>query len=398
MSKIESLTAAQIARFPEFVKKWTEIGLSTQPANRKEAEDGVCEAYRIAGIKKPRIVWCGSPLSQGLARALVAELKNPEVKIGASVRDSVWASVWASVRASVGASVRDSVRASVGASVWASVRDSVRASVRASVGASVRDSVGASVWDSVWDSVRASVGASVRDSVGASVLASVGASVRDSVGASVRASVGASGYGQHDANWLAFYEYFREVCSLDAETQNLRGLWKIAKNAGWFLPHEKICWISERPNKLNRDERGRLHSENDAAIAYPDGWEIFAWHGVRVAEYVIRHPGQITVKDIEQESNAEIRRVKMERFGQDKYLRESHAELQHRDEFGKLWRKQIPNDEDLVMVEVLNSTPEPDGSSKTYFLRVPPSVQTAKEAVAWTMDKKPNDYAPVQET
>ena len=26
------------------------------------------------------------------------------------------------------------------------------------------------------------------------------------------------------------------------------------------------------------------------------------------------------------------------------------------------------------MVEVLNSTPEPDGSRKTYFLRVPPST------------------------
>jgi hypothetical protein len=34
MKKIEQLTAAQIARFPEFVKRWTEIGLCTEPANR----------------------------------------------------------------------------------------------------------------------------------------------------------------------------------------------------------------------------------------------------------------------------------------------------------------------------------------------------------------------------
>ena len=94
------------------------------------------------------------------------DIKN--IKIWASVRDSIWASVGASVGDSVG----DSVRASVG--------DSVRASVRDSVG----DSVWVYVWDSVWDFVG--------DSVWVSVWASVWDSVGDSVGASIRASVGAS--------------------------------------------------------------------------------------------------------------------------------------------------------------------------------------------------------------
>ena len=77
------------------------------------------------------------------------------------------------------------------------------------------------------------------DSVGGSVWGSVG----DSVGDSVEASVGDSGYGQHDANWLAFYEYFKEVCGLDDITQKLTGIWQISKNAGWWLPYQHICWI-----------------------------------------------------------------------------------------------------------------------------------------------------------
>ena len=32
----------------------------------------------------------------------------------------------------------------------------------------------------------------------------------------------------------------------------------------------------------------------------------------------------------------------------------------------------------------MNSTPEPDGTRRTYFLRVPPQMRTAREAVAWT--------------
>jgi hypothetical protein len=40
----------------------------------------------------------------------------------------------------------------------------------------------------------------------------------------------------------------------------------------------------------------------------------------------------------------------------------------------------------------------PDGSFKRYWLRVPPSVQTAPEAMAWTFDMPAEDYAPTIET
>ena len=419
MKKIETLTRAQQARFPEFVRQWTDIGLDTHPANREEAERGVRLAYTLAGLTPPeRIVWCGSPLSQGLTRAIVFGLGKADVPVGASVRasvrasvgdsvgasvwdsvrasvwDSVWDSVWASVGDSVGASVRASVGDSVGASVWDSVGDSVRASVRASVWASVGDSVGASVWASVRASVWDSVGASVGDSVRASVWASVG----DSVGASVWASVRASGYGQHDASWLGFYNFFAEACGLGEETQKLAGLWLVAKNAGWFLPHAKVCWIAERHCILNRDTQGRLHCESGPALSYPDGWSIYAVHGVRVPERVIISPSSLSAREIQDERNAEVRRVMIERFGQERFLLESGAREIHRDDFGVLFRQELPDDEPLVMVKVVNSTAEPDGSFKDYFLRVPPGTRTARAAVAWTFDVPAEDYAPWIET
>jgi hypothetical protein len=55
-------------------------------------------------------------------------------------------------------------------------------------------------------------------------------------------------------------------------------------------------------------------------------------------------------------------------------------------------------EEPILMVEVLNSTPEPDGSRKTYFLRVPPHMQTARQAVAWTFRMDQFTYAPAVES
>jgi hypothetical protein len=64
-----------------------------------------------------------------------------------------------------------------------------------------------------------------------------------------------------------------------------------------------------------------------------------------------------------------------ERYGQSRYLLDSGARRLAEDEFGALYRTEIPGDEPLVMVKVLNSTPEADGSSKPYFLRVHPEMR-----------------------
>ena len=61
------------------------------------------------------------------------------------------------------------------------------------------------------------------------------------------------------------------------------------------------------------------------------------------------------------------------------------AELRAQDDYGKLWSTQIGLDgERAQVVEVVNATPESDGSYRRYFLRVPQAVRTAREAVAWT--------------
>jgi hypothetical protein len=398
--QLNTLTAAQRVRFPEFVQKWTAIGLSTEPADRPRAEAALRLMYRQAGHKEPQIVWCGSPLSQGLTRALLLDKA-----VRASVRASVGDSVVASVRASVGDSVVASVWASVRASVWDSVGDSVRASVRASVwdsvGASVRASVGASVWASVgasvWDSVGASVWDSVRDSVRASVGDSVRASVRASVGDSVVASVGDSVYGAHEANGLAFYDYFGDACHLTDLVAPLAGLSELAKSAGWVLPHKGVCWVSERHRVLGRDERGQLHCETGPAVKYPDGWSIYAWHGIRVPADAIETPArQITLDRVLNERNAEVARVLMRRapapLWDDPRVVIADHDVDGAGQPRQLLRVSMPRGAAVTIVRV--KCPSTGGE---YRLRVPPDVATCSEAVAWTFRKTARTYAPAVE-
>lgn len=88
----------------------------------------------------------------------------------------------------------------------------------------------------------------------------------------------------------------------------------------------------------------------------------------------------------------------IEKYGLSKYIEDSDSILIHKDTFGELYEKEINNDESIVMVKVINSTAETDGSFKNYFLRVPPECKTAKEAVAWTFGIESNQYEPQIET
>ena len=247
--------------------------------------------------------------------------------------------------------------------------------------------------------VRAQVRDQVRDQVGAQVRAQVSDQVWAQVRDQVSDQVSRAAYGLHDSEWLSFYDFFREECSVES-CKRLDGLSKIAKSAGWFWPFTNVCILSERPCELHRDPRFRLHCEDGPAIKYPDGWCIYAWHGIRVDSRIIEKPESITVKEIDRQPNAEIRRIMIERYGMSRYLIDGNAKKIHSDDFGTLYRREFSDDEPLVMVHVVNSTKEPDGSYKDYFLRVPANIERARQAVAWTWgdDIDEFNYAPLVET
>ncbi len=183
------------------------------------------------------------------------------------------------------------------------------------------------------------------------------------------------------------------------EEKRILRLWvDQCRHAHWWFECDGIVFVSERPSVLTVDAQGRLHNEQGPALDYGDGFRVCAIHGVRVEAEAVLHPEHITLRRIETESNIEVRRVLTMLYGPARYLKDSGATLEHQDERGKLWRKKRTEDADLVMVEVVNSTPEPDGSLRSYLLRVPPGMRTASEAVAWTFGMQSRHYRPSVET
>ena len=124
-------------------------------------------------------------------------------------------------------------------------------------------------------------------------------------------------WGQHDANLCGFYDYFREVLDLNAETSKLIPLTELAKETGWHLFYKSVAILSEKPTEIHRNERGQLHNFNAPAIKWADGYELYRFNGVRVTKELAEKTS-FTKDDILNEKNADIRREIVRKIGMDK--------------------------------------------------------------------------------
>ena len=262
--------------------------------------------------------------------------------------------------------------------------------------------------------VRSAVGSAVYSAVDSAVSSALGSAVDSAV----RSAVERASYAYFGASLWASYpawaDYFNEVLSIDIDRNYL----DLCESSGFYWILNDVCFASERPREINLDDNGRLHNENGNSISYPSNWGLYHWHGVQVPEGVILSPELITIDQIKSERNSEVRRIMIERMGYDKYIKESNLILidecsDDHEIIGLRTARLFKGDDDLFLLDMLNSTPEPDGSVKRYVLSIDGDSydgRAGRECLAamastWRYPhdmslffKRPEDYAPIAES
>jgi len=168
--------------------------------------------------------------------------------------------------------------------------------------------------------------------------------------------------------------------ALDGEaSQALRGLQLVARNAGWFVPYEGVCWLSRRPETLSTDALGRLHSASGPALSYPDGWSIYAWKGVQVPSWIVMQPQKITHRWIDAQIEPEIRHAMIDIVTPEHFIASGGADRAERDEAGTLWRRKWSHRG--VVIDTWAAV-EPAHERGT-FRCVPARLSTPRDALDW---------------
>lgn len=145
----------------------------------------------------------------------------------------------------------------------------------------------------------------------------------------------------------------------------------------------------------------RLHRDRGPALAWRKT-KVHAWKGCVVPERFILEPETLCPDDIKSASNEWVQRTLVDLYahthGHRQCMRDLGGVMVHEDHTGRLWCVNaslgafVAQPGDIKIVEVENGTPEADGSRKTYWLKVPPDIRSACEAVAWTYGLTPQQY------
>jgi len=414
---IKELTKEQEALIPVFVKRWTKIGMDTNPINLEKCQNEITAIYQQLDATRPEFIVTGSPL---MTAWLVGLLKN--VEIGAELapymnhplevlrqhsvlraaleaermhwvdNDIIPDETLAELRQVYDANALGLERSSI-------VTDLQHGNVVNKLVNWVSGYLGTAVSKRPQDGVLSvlesilPIGTVVREpyphilpeaiSILLAVLPALSTAHLETLTNSARTSLWDAIFGSQDAHWLSFYSFFREAVGLVEETEPVMPLIRLAEVSGWWWPYESACFIQERALEIHVDEQGRLHNWHGPAISFRDGYAVYAIEGNRVPEWWFREG--ITHKDVSKENNAERKR-QMIRVGWKNDLEYAKSadlkELDSDPEFGRLLVKRESGDEDIYLLHLRNMTPDPEtGVRREYYFPIP-RCKTAKEAFA----------------
>jgi hypothetical protein len=157
-----------------------------------------------------------------------------------------------------------------------------------------------------------------------------------------------------DYAWISFYDFFEQI-GIVKDNQNYIQFKKLLQtNIYDMILQDKICFVSDMPTKITRDEQHRLHNEGDYAIEFANGYGQYYIHGVAVTEKIVKTPEKLTKQDWLKEENLEVRRVIQERM----------PDFAH-----KIGGKVIGKHPDPHIGEVVEVDISPDPEGKAWYLK-----------------------------
>ncbi|MEH1805242.1 DUF6745 domain-containing protein [Nostoc sp.] len=328
MSLIEKLTPEQEALIPVYREKWRAIALSTERIDREKAAEAVRVAYAAIGKKKPEIIFCDSSYA-GLQILIQKQLP---LDINKELINFIFSNL---------TNKNNKILYQLDTQLLNKLHI-LRANFI------------------------------TRDYLSIDEL-----KIKTQLTKNLHSPWLKSQWLASSSCWVDFY-----ISVLNCSYNQIRWqvLQSLAKYCGWILFYENVCIICDRPLNLRFDNQNRLHAEGEPAIEFTDGYSLYSYHGVTLPEkYGKIHPQQWQATWLLTEENIELRRVLIESIGYARICQELQAiELDNWQEYTLL---KIDNNVDIEPIYLLKMTCP--STSFIHALRVPPNMNSAREAIRW---------------
>lgn len=176
--------------------------------------------------------------------------------------------------------------------------------------------------------------------------------------------------------WDSYLTFFRYGLGLRLPEHDAYSHWEwLAVNFGFRFLHSKFAMVCDNPELISRE----LHNENGPTHRWRDGFSIWHINGVMVDEQIVMRPETQTMDQLEQENNADVKAIRIERYGWLRYVSETGAAVVDT----------ASNDVEGTLEELYKM---PDGSKrfvatcptgKIPVMGVPQDIETCEQARKW---------------
>ncbi|MEM8677382.1 MAG: DUF6745 domain-containing protein [Cyanobacteria bacterium P01_G01_bin.67] len=434
MPKITNLTAEQDALIPIYQQKWQKIATSTVTIDRQKAIAAINRVYSSMGKSQPAVQFFASPnqvkneLITRPPEILAKQLGVPVLKLPSSleilvdIQKQIDSNLWAKLSAELqprwqpltfflqqlGASAQSDIETRRWTELWQQLSEQQ--------------------WENRWSESERWVRSQVKQFPGGDILLGVGDQVWSNFGQSAWQQIGeplaneinkqpwmqdfeetlkqfslpwlqmgnvlglsSSVFNGFESNFIALIDYCIDVLNCQYDPEKWLATSSLVQDCGWVFFFDRTCLVCDRPNQILFNEQYQLHGEGEAAIAYKDGYSVYAYNGVILPEkYGRLHPHQWQASWLLTEPNAELRKVLIQGIGYGRICQELQAtEIDSWREYTLL---KIDNNIDVEPIHLLKMVCP--STNHIHATRIPPHIRSAKEAITWmNWDTDPEEFA-----
>ncbi len=266
------LTPGELAHIPEFVDKWTRIGLSTTPVDHVEAERALCRLYAASGLAEPAVVWAPCPMTAMLSAIVYTAIRVTGREDEAGDKQAL--------AAIVERIIHFALIAIIPAEAHRRMQLAVERTVASALRLGIGNSSGFDAVFAIYDWRRAgldrvsetALAPALRKRLRALLFEPVRtgvSSLRGLVGPALDAvergvlgiRTGLAGGAYSGAPLWAPYAAERDFLNQVLGVRLDRSFFDAIEHCGLFWMLNGISFAAERPTHLNRDMAGRLHCE-----------------------------------------------------------------------------------------------------------------------------------------
>ena len=174
---------------------------------------------------------------------------------------------------------------------------------------------------------------------------------------------------------------------------------KVCESVNYIWPNTDFVMVCARPIKITRNNQGRLHSDTEKAIEYPDSWGLYLLNGVRFSEELWtkvvskKMPFEeiLAIKDIDQRTQA------MKYGDIAEFLKHTKSELLsskriHRTKY-ELWK--TPKEAEIFTVDAYHCVYKDPATNLTYMSGVAPEIGVkgdVVEAMGWKRNMSGEEF------